>query len=139
MQTVTEADLPQNPIGGGIRILVADDNPMNAELLREYLESAGYAVDCASDGPHALAMAATGVYRVMLLDINLPVYDGVEVMRRLHLLVGRPLRVIAVTADRLATRREEMMRMGVDGYLTKPVDLARLSRELQRLLRNPAP
>ena len=118
------------------RVLIADDNASSAELLSAFLESLGYAVDWAADGDHALAMAATGVYQVLLLDIHMPGYDGVEVMRRLHLLHGRPLRVIAVTADRLATRREELTRMGIDGYLTKPVDLPRLKEELARVLGN---
>lgn len=117
-----------------IRVLVADDNPANAELIRDHLESRGYEVDWAEDGDHALAMAATGVYQVMLLDVHMPAYDGVEVMRRLHLRVGRPLRVIAITADRLATRREELTRMGIDGYMTKPLDLDRLDAELARVL-----
>jgi CheY-like chemotaxis protein len=131
---MTEAEAPPSFPVRDVRILVADDNPINAELLRDHLESAGYVVDWAPDGAHALAMAATGVYQVMLLDVHMPVYDGIEVMRRLHLLVGRPLRVIAITADRLASRREEISRMGIDGYLTKPVDLARLDEELKRVL-----
>lgn len=117
-----------------IRVLVADDNPVNAELIRDHLESRGYEVDWAEDGDHALAMAATGAYQVMLLDVHMPVYDGVEVMRRLHLRVGRRLRVIAITADRLASRREELTRMGIDGYMTKPIDLDRLDAEISRVL-----
>ena len=123
----------------GPRILVADDNPATADLLRDHLESRGFQVDCAFDGDHALALAATGAYKVMLLDVHMPVYDGVEVMRRLHLLMGRRLRVIAITADRLASRRQELTRMGVDGYMTKPIDLALLDAELDRVLRSQAP
>ena len=105
---------------------------MTVELLRQHLEAQGHVVDWATDGAHALAMAATGVYDVLLLDVHMPVYDGVEVMRRLHLLVGRRIYVIAVTANRLAARREEMARMGVEAYLTKPIDFGLLDRELQR-------
>ena len=119
------------------RILVADHNPASVELLRKHLEAQGHTVDWAADGAHALAMAATGVYDVLLLDVQMPVYDGVEVMRRLHLLFGRRLYVIAVTANRLAARREEMARMGVEAYLTKPIDLALLDQELQRGLSKP--
>lgn len=114
------------------RILIADDNPISAELLRAHLEAQGHTVDWAEDGAHALAMATTGVYRVMLLDIHMPVYDGVEVMRRLHLVMGRQIFVIAITGDRLAARREEIGRLGVDAYLTKPLDLALLDKELRR-------
>ncbi|TMD34135.1 MAG: response regulator [Chloroflexi bacterium] len=134
VELLTEPVLPRRPEKAAIRILVADDNAVSAELLHDHLEAQGYQVDWAWDGDHALAMAASGAYQVMLLDVHMPVYDGVEVMRRLHLLKGRPLRVIAVTADRLATRREELTRMGIDGYLTKPLDLDRLNQELERVL-----
>ena len=129
MTETTIAEQPSTPPG---RILVADRNPATLELLREHLETQGHIVDWAADGAHALALAATGVYDVLLLDVRLPVYDGAEVMRRLHLLVGRRLYVIAMIADRLAERREEMARMGVEAYLTKPIDLGLLDKELQR-------
>lgn len=116
-----------------LHILVADTSALHAARLIAHLESRGHEVDTARDGDHALAMAASDAYDVMLLDIHMPVFDGVEIMRRLHLLMGRSLRVIAMSADRLPTRREEMTRMGVDGYLTKPVDLARLDEELTRI------
>lgn len=117
-----------------LHILVADTSPLHATHLIAYLESRGHEVDTARDGDHALAMAASDAYDVMLLDVHMPVFDGVEIMRRLHLLMGRSLRVIAMSADRLTTSREEMTRMGVDGYLTKPVNLERLDEELTRIL-----
>lgn len=126
---------PLPPSGEAVapaRILIADNNPISVDLLRAHLEAQGHTVDWAEDGAHALAMAATGVYAVMFLDIHMPVYNGAEVMRRLHLVMGRRIYVIAITADRLAARREEMLRMGVDAYLTKPVDLALLNEELRR-------
>lgn len=127
-------DQDSPPAPESIRLLVADGNPISREVLREHLEALGYTVDLARDGDHALAMAASGEYRVMLLDVHMPVYDGVEVMRRLHLVMGRSLRVIAIAADRVASR-DQIGRMGVDGYLTKPVDLSRLDHELQRVLK----
>lgn len=116
-----------------LHILVADTSPLHATRLIAHLESRGHEVDTARDGDHALAMAASDAYDVMLLDIHMPVFDGVEIMRRLHLLMGRSLRVIAMSADQLAARRQEMTRMGVDGYLTKPVILERLDEELTRI------
>lgn len=116
-----------------LHILVADTSPLHSARLIAHLESKGHEVDSARDGDHALAMAASDAYDVMLLDIHMPVFDGVEIMRRLHLLMGRSLRVIAMSADQLAARRQEMTRMGVDGYLTKPVNLERLDEELTRI------
>lgn len=116
-----------------VRVLVADDE-LDARMIGSHLESLGYAPDLASDGDHALAMAATGRYQVLLLDVHMPSFDGVNILRRLHLLVGRPLKVIAITAGRLDSRRAELARLGIDGYMTKPIDLQRLKDELDRVL-----
>jgi len=120
---------------GGVRVLVAEDNPLSSELLRDHLSLLGYTVDCAEDGNRTLVMASSGDYRVLLLDVNMPIYNGVEVLRLLRRKeVTSPIKVIVVTADRLASRREELMGEGIDGYLTKPVDLDRLAGELNRVL-----
>jgi CheY-like chemotaxis protein len=121
-----------------VRILVADSNPASAELVRTHLESLGHYVDWARDGDHAIALAAAGDYQVILLDVQMQSYRGVDVIRRLHLVVGRKMRVIAVTKDRMAAIRDELLRMGVDGFLTRPIDPARLQEELQRVLAKPA-
>ncbi len=131
-----DPEVPSTPAPESIHILVADGNPISREVLVEHLEVLGYSVDVARDGDHALAMAASGGYDVMLLDVHMPVFNGVEVMRRLHLLMGRSLRVIAMAADRVPAPREQMRRMGVDGYLTKPVNFFRLDEELRRVLRS---
>jgi CheY-like chemotaxis protein len=64
----------------------------------------------------------------------MPGYDGVQVLQRLHQELARPPKVIVVTADRLATRRDELTQAGIDGYMTKPVDLRRLTEEVKRVL-----
>ncbi len=116
---------------------MAESNPATAEVVRGHLEALGYAVDWAPDGDHALALAATGMYQVMLLDVQMQSYRGVDVIRKMHLAMGRRLRVIAVTRDGMAAIREDLLRMGVDGFLTRPVDLARLDDELKRVLAKP--
>jgi CheY-like chemotaxis protein len=67
----------------------------------------------------------------------MPEYDGVEVLRHLRQELARPPKVIVVTADRLATRRDELSRSGIDGYMTKPIDLQRLADEVKRVLSEP--
>jgi DNA-binding response OmpR family regulator len=115
-------------------ILVAEDNPPSAELLHDHLDSIGYAVDVATDGKLAIEMAMSGRYQLLILDVNMPGYDGVQVLQRLHQELARPPKVIVVTADRLATRRDELTQAGIDGYMTKPVDLRRLTDEVKRVL-----
>jgi CheY-like chemotaxis protein len=115
-------------------ILVAEDNPPSAELLHDHLDSLGYGVDVATDGKLAIEMAMSGRYQLLILDVNMPGYDGVQVLQRLHQDLARPPKVIVVTADRLATRRDELTQAGIDGYMTKPVDLRRLTEEVKRVL-----
>lgn len=115
-------------------ILVAEDNPPSAELLHDYLDSLGYGVDVASNGALAIEMAMSGRYELLILDVNMPGYDGVQVLQRLRAEMAHPPKVIVVTADRLATRRDELNQAGIDGYMTKPVDLKRLSDEVERVL-----
>lgn len=116
------------------KILVAEDNPPSAELLHDHLESLGYRVDVATDGELAIEMAMSGRYELLILDVNMPGQDGVQVLQRLRQELARPPRVIVVTADRLATRRYELAQAGIDGYMTKPVDLGRLTEEVNRVL-----
>lgn len=120
-----------------IWVVVAIDNPIDTNRIRFHLESRGYAVDCASDADHAIALAATRLYKVLVLDIQMPVAGGVEAMTRLPLVTGQPLKVIAIAAQWSVSRRAELERMGVDGYLTKPIDLKALDQELKRVLDSP--
>lgn len=116
------------------KILVAEDNPPSAELLHDHLDSLGYGVDIATNGKLAVEMAMSGRYRLLILDVNMPGYDGVQVLQRLRAELALPPKVIVVTADRLATRRDELTQAGIDGYMTKPVDLRRLTAEVERVL-----
>ena len=82
------------------RILVADDDPASAELLTYFLESKGFAVSTASDGNRALEMGTSGDFDLVILDVHMPMYDGVEVLqflRKRHIL--HPIKVIALTGD----------------------------------------
>jgi len=115
-------------------ILVAEDNPPSAELLHDHLESLGYGVEIATNGSNAVEMAMTGQYQLLILDVHMPGLDGVQVLQRLRQEMLQPPKVIVVTADRLATRRDELTQIGIDGYMTKPVDLRRLTEEVNRVL-----
>src|SRR5579859_470084 len=117
------------------RILVAEDNEDNAELVREFLESRGYAVALAPDGNRAIAMGGSGSYDLIILDVHLPLYEGPEVLKMLrarHKL--RPVKVIALTADPLPEVRRELEAAGLDGFIAKPLDLQELEREVVRVL-----
>jgi CheY-like chemotaxis protein len=120
------------------RILVAEDDLASLELLQVFLESSGYMVGIASDGNRAIELGCNGQFDLVILDLDMPVYRGIEVLRMLrkrHLL--RPMKVIALTGNTLPTIRDEVEREGIDGFLVKPVRLSQLRAEIERLLRMP--
>lgn len=118
-----------------IKILIAEDNAVNRELLRELLEARGYTVFEARDGQEALQMIDETRPELLLLDIGMPVLDGFAVTSRIR---ENPrlakLPVVAVTAYAMQGDRDRILRSGFDGYLSKPVNPAALTEELDRLL-----
>jgi CheY-like chemotaxis protein len=117
------------------RILVADDDTANAELLTYFLESYGFEVSTASDGNRALEMGTSGDFKLVILDVHMPMYDGVEVLqflRKRHVL--HPIKVIALTGDLSDEVRRALEGGGIDSFFTKPVDLAQLREEVNRLM-----
>jgi CheY-like chemotaxis protein len=117
------------------RILVADDDPPSAELLTYFLESHGYDVSTAPDGNQALELGTSGQFQLVILDVHMPMYDGVEVLemlRKRHKL--HPIKVIALTGDLSDKVREALESGGIDSFLTKPVDLPSLRKEVDRLM-----
>jgi CheY-like chemotaxis protein len=121
------------------KILMAEDNAINRELLRELLESRGYTVSEACNGQEALVMVERETPDVLLLDIGMPVLDGFAVVRKIR---ENPrfatLPIIAVTAYAMQGDREKIMNSGFNGYLSKPVNSTALAQELERLLARPA-
>jgi CheY-like chemotaxis protein len=117
-----------------VRILVADDDPASADLLMYFLEAKGFSVTTAPDGNQALEMGATGDFGLVILDVHMPMYDGVEVLeilRKRHIL--HPIKVIALTGDSSESVRKALEGGRIDAFLTKPVDLDLLRREVERL------
>ena len=117
------------------RILIADDDPASAELLTYFLESQGFTVETAPDGNRALEMGTSGEFQLVILDVHMPMYDGVEVLeflRKRHVL--HPIKVIAVTGDVSQHIKRELEAGGIDSFLSKPVDLQLLRDEINRLM-----
>jgi CheY-like chemotaxis protein len=118
------------------KVLVAEDNPVNRELLRELLENRGHAVVEACDGQEALRMVEETQPDILLLDIGMPVLDGYAVARRIRENPAlAPLPILAITAYAMQGDREKILHSGFDGYLSKPVSARALADELERLLR----
>jgi CheY-like chemotaxis protein len=124
----------------GEPILVVDDHPVNLKLLRLTLAGAGYEVRTAPDAESALAMLGTWTPRAILMDIQLPGMDGLELTRTLKATpIHAGIRIIAVTAYAMKGDEEKARAAGCDGYITKPVDTAKLPVLLAALLAADAP
>ena len=117
------------------RILVAEDRPASLELIRTVLESAGYEVIDAMDGQDALHKAGTNSVDLVLLDLQMPKIDGFGVVRQLR---NDPkfktIPIVALTASAMQGDRERALCAGFSSYIAKPIDLAALRSEIERLL-----
>ena len=118
-----------------LRLLLADDNPVNAKLARILLERAGHEVDAVPDGLRAVEAVRQGHYDLVLLDVQMPVMGGLEATERIRALPD-PARasvpIVAVTANAMRGDREVCLAAGMDGYLTKPINAAALLEEIGR-------
>lgn len=121
------------------RILIADDKETSRELLRVVLEKSGYTIIEASDGGDAIEKVRSEGPDLILLDLQMPVFSGYEVLDQLrrdpHFL---KLPIIALTASAMQGDREKALAAGFTAYLAKPVALSELRAEIQRLLGNEA-
>jgi len=103
------------------RVLVVDDQEDNRRILRDLLDTVGYAVIEAEDGEQAVALAREQVPDLILMDIQLPVMDGYEATRRIKAEPAlKAIPVIAVTSYALSGDDEKAFEAGCDAYVTKP-------------------
>ncbi|MCU1220683.1 MAG: CheY-like response regulator domain [Candidatus Angelobacter sp.] len=119
------------------KILVAEDNPSNRELFRELLESWGYEVVEAEDGEAAVKIAGEANPDAVLLDIQMPLLNGYEVLGRFRKdpkLAHLP--VMALTAFAMRGDREKALASGFNAYHSKPINGPVLKRDIEQLLRN---
>jgi two-component system cell cycle response regulator DivK len=118
------------------KILIAEDNPANMRLIRMVLREKGYKLLVATDGEEALAVAIEGKPDLIIMDIQLPKMDGLEVARRLRLAPQfRQTPIIALTASVVEGDREEIIAAGCDEYLSKPVSTRRFPQLVAEMLR----
>jgi CheY-like chemotaxis protein len=107
----------------GAPILIVDDNPANLKLARILLTTEGYEVRTAADAEEALAVLATWLPRVILMDLQLPGMDGLELTRRLKAEPAtRDITILALTAYAMKGDEQKAREAGCDGYISKPID-----------------
>jgi CheY-like chemotaxis protein len=124
------------PAGAGLRILLAEDNPVNQRVAARLLEKQGHAVTIASNGRKALDWLQRQRFDLVLLDVQMPEMDGLEVVavvRQNEQGTARHLPVIALTAHAMRGDRERFLEAGMDGYLAKPIDVVELRETIAQL------
>ena len=108
----------------GARVLLTDDNAINRQVVRLFLQPQGAVITEATNGQEALDALGGGDFDLVLLDLHMPVMDGSEAIRLIRASdhAWRDIPVIALTADAMAGDRERLLAMGMSGYVSKPVE-----------------
>jgi two-component system sensor histidine kinase/response regulator len=123
--------------GEGLRILVAEDHPVNQLLMTRLLEGLGHSVKTVSNGRLALQALAAEAFDLVLMDVQMPELDGMEatkMLREREAKSGAHMTIIGVTAHAMAGDRERCLQAGMDGYLSKPIRPKELRELLDRLM-----
>ena len=116
------------------RVLLVEDSPINQKVALRMLERIGYRADVANDGAEALAVVQQIVYDVVLMDIQMPVLDGLSATRQIRssTLPGRQPWIVAMTAEALSGDEARCRAAGMDDYVSKPVHVAALTAAIRR-------
>ncbi|MEX2109690.1 MAG: response regulator [Gemmatimonadaceae bacterium] len=115
-------------------ILVVDDNPDNANIIRDYLEAQGYPITVAYNGDDALKAFSEVKPSVVLLDVMMPGRDGWQVCREMkqHPTLGKNVRIVMVTALDDWVNKRQALQTGADDFVEKPFELTKLAATVER-------
>lgn len=118
-----------------VTVLLVEDTEDNRYMMRRLLEMAGYNVVEATNGEEAVRLAASERPQLILMDLSLPVIDGLAATRAIRKLDGlEKVPIVAVSAHASADFQTEALAAGCDAYITKPIDFSQLEQIIARLL-----
>ncbi len=138
VQEVIIHEMSESEIRRSLHLLLADDNPVNVKLARAILEKRGHRVDVAENGEEALNLCRDSEYDLILMDVEMPVMDGLEATRRLRNGEAgdrcQKLPVIAMTAHAISEVQKKADEAGMNGYVTKPIDINGLENTILEIV-----
>jgi signal transduction histidine kinase/ligand-binding sensor domain-containing protein/CheY-like chemotaxis protein len=126
---------PIIPVGPPLRVLLAEDNTVNQLVTKRMLEAAGHRIAIVEDGGRAVDGVATGAFDLVLMDVQMPMMDGLEATRRIRdreQVTGGRIAIIGLTAGAMSEERQACLDSGMDDFLSKPVRRETLLRALER-------
>ncbi|HEY9236614.1 MULTISPECIES: ATP-binding protein [Phenylobacterium] len=133
-----ETPTPSQADESALRLLAAEDNPTNQQVLAAVMGSLGIDIDIVANGRAAFEAWRDGAYDLILMDIQMPVMDGIDAARAIReaeAREGRPRTpIIALTANALAHQIDEYLAVGMDGHVAKPIEISKLYEAISRAL-----
>jgi signal transduction histidine kinase/ActR/RegA family two-component response regulator len=133
-----EPEAAQDTGDRNIRLLAAEDNPTNQQVLAAVMESLGIDIDIVADGRQAVDAWRVGGYDLVLMDIQMPVMDGIDAAREIRGVEIAEQRkrtpIVALTANALTHQVDEYLAAGMDGHVAKPIEIAKLYEAISAAL-----
>ena len=115
-----------------LRLLVAEDNPMNQKIVRKLLSKLGYESKVVSDGKEALDELSQQRYDLVFMDVQMPGMDGLEATKMIRLCLDIQPVIIAMTANTMQGDRDSCLQAGMDDYISKPIEMEELLTQLEK-------
>ena len=138
MSAPTPAASSTDSAGCSLRILLAEDHPVNQKVAQIMLTKSGHVVEVAGDGAQAVEAARRGGFDLILMDINLPGIDGLEATRQIRIAgASKTAAIVGITAQILAQHRSGMEPAGMDRLISKPITLNQLAQCLDEMFATP--
>jgi CheY-like chemotaxis protein/HPt (histidine-containing phosphotransfer) domain-containing protein len=136
-------DTPSSLRRDGLSILIVEDNPTNRKVLQKILERAGHHCTLAQDGEEGLDILSTQTFDAMVIDMNMPKVSGLDVVRFYRMMGGAVAKtpIIIFSASVTQEARDESFAAGADAYISKPIEVSKFLKTLNRLVQDnrPAP
>ena len=133
-----KAAVPLAPPARNLRLLIAEDNPVNQRVASRMLQRLGYKADVVDNGRLAVEAVERQAYDVIFMDVQMPELDGLEATRRIKARTGQVPWIIALTAHALEDDRKQCLSAGMNDFLSKPVQLTELTAAIDRVPRTEA-